>query len=742
MVLGEAANRPQPASETLMKRLRSSADVDLTRRLLVTASAGLLLPRWAWTQSSDRPDFHWKLEERGDTVRESTGGTDDAISSRTGHAIWVGEGRNRALRLDGYSVWFRDNVSANLPGNAICIAAWVALESNPVNEAALLELESNAHQVFRLSIDKWGFLQFGTHSGDAKGLCRSSAPVGRGKWTHLAVSAGQGGTILYQDGVPCGHLPSPMRPPKLAGKSDFVIGGAPDCPIRDGVFPTGVLNGLLRDVRVYNGERTRAAINSIMEESRPDGPADLQRNGSWCESDPQRPVCHAQPPRAWTNEPHGLIHWGGQYHLFYQKNANGPYWSHLNWGHMTSTDLLRWTELPVAISPEPGLDAEGCWSGNVIDHEGKLTLIYTAVDGKKACVCLASSEDGVNFTKYHGNPVIPQQLDGPVFQDFRDPFVWREGDTYYLVIGSGRRQGGGTAFLYRSRDMVRWEYRKQILSGDSSSSGTFWELPLFLKMGDLHALIVSEIPGRSSYWVGTWAEETFKPLSSAPKRLELFNHLLAPTPMTDPDGRVVVMGIIPDERPPQELWAAGWAHLYSLPRVLSLDDRGHILQKPHESVKRLCASLHAIAAIHIEGLEAHILPNFTEKSLYLAATLKRGASRSVSLLVRRSADGREQTEVLYDWERGKMQLNRTQSSLDTSVKRDRQEVEYAPAESNVLHLEVFVDRSVLEVFVDDRAAFAARIYPTLNDSDGVGFSAVGAGARVEDLNVSRLERPA
>jgi sucrose-6-phosphate hydrolase SacC (GH32 family) len=723
-----------------MTSLEPGVGVDLDRRSLIAASAALMLPRWMWSQSRDRAAFCWKLEDRGDIALDSMSGAKDAIASRTGHANWVGEGRSRALRLDGYSVWFRDGASPNaLHGSAVTVAAWIALEAYPVNEAALLELESKSQQVFRLSIDKWGFLQFETRSGDTKSLCRSPAPVGRYKWTHLAVSAGEGGTTLYQDGIPCGHLPSPMRPFKLAQTADFVIGGSPDCPMAVQIFPTGVLNGLLRDVRVYDDEHSREALNAIMEEAKPEGAANLQINGPWCVDDPHRPICHAQPPRAWTNEPHGLIYSGGKYHIFYQKNANGPYWGHLNWGHMTSPDLLRWTEMPVAVSPEPGVDAEGCWSGSVIDHDGKLTIIYTAVDGKKACVCLAHSEDGINFTKYHGNPVIPHQPAALIFQDFRDPFVWREEETDYLLIGSGQKEGGGTAFLYRSRDLVKWEYRKQILSGDSRSSGTFWELPLFLKIGGQYALIVSEVPGRASYWLGTWSDEKFTPLTDTPHRLELFNHLLAPTPMMDEQGRVVVMGIIPDERPPRELWKAGWAHLYSLPRVLSVDDRGHIAQKPHENVKRLCRAFVAMASMNVEGPEVHEATGFAEKSLYLSATLRRGDSKSVSLLLRRSPDGREQTEILYDWERERLVLNRTQSSLDVEVKRNREEVEYAAAEKDVLRLEVFVDRSVLEVFVDDRAAFAARIYPTLDRSDRVGFTSTGTGARVEDLRVARLE---
>jgi sucrose-6-phosphate hydrolase SacC (GH32 family) len=72
------------------------------------------------------------------------------------------------------------------------------------------------------------------------------------------------------------------------------------------------------------------------------------------------------------------------------------------------------------------------------------------------------------------------------------------------------------------------------------------------------------------------------------------------------------------------------------------------------------------------------------------------------------------------------------------VKRNRQETEYASAEEESIHFDVFVDRSVLEVFVDGLAAFAARIYPTLATSDGVAFASAGSGAIVESVSVARL----
>jgi sucrose-6-phosphate hydrolase SacC (GH32 family) len=711
---------------------------DLTRRLILGASAGLILPRWGWTQSRDREAFCWKLEERGDKARESIGGAEDAISSRTGHAIWVGEGRNRALRMDGYSVWFKHNFPVEaLRGDAITIAAWVALESYPVNEAALLELESDSNRAFRFSIDRLGFLQFGLQRGDTKSLCKSSAPVGTSKWTHLAVSAGRSGTTLYQDGVPCGHLQSSIDSFKLADKAGFVVGEAPDCPMVADIFPTGVLNCLLRDMRVYSDELSRGAIAEIIADSRPDGPADLQINSPWCADDPHRPEYHALPPRAWTNEPHGLVYWRGQHHLFYQKNPNGPYWGHIYWGHMTSPDLHRWTEMPIALTPEPGPDQEGCWSGSAIVHEDKLALIYTGGDGTRSSICLAMSDDGITFARHPGNPIIPQPPQG--FPEFRDPHVWREGDLYYMIIGSAVKDVGGTALLYRSRDLVTWEFRKPLLVGDHESSGIFWEMPIFVKLGDQHALIVCEVPGRASYWVGTWKDETFVPRSMTAQRLELFNHLLSPTPLTRADGTVLTMGIIPDERSPKECWRAGWAHLYSLPRVITADDRGRLHQAPYPEVEEWFEPAHTAMAITLaDGAMQPV--EASGFALNIRVVFKRMDSRSVTLRLRSSDDGREHTDIHYEWEIGRLVFDPSHSSLSQTVKKDRQEATYFPDSQGTLDLQVFLDHSVIEVFLDRRASFAARIYPTLEGSAGVALGSMGGAAQATTLSIGKLRR--
>jgi len=147
-----------------------------------------------------------------------------------------------------------------------------------------------------------------------------------------------------------------------------------------------------------------------------------------------RPLNHFQPESNWMSDPNGLMQWRGQYHLFYQHHPHSPLWGPMHWGHAASHDLVHWTHLPIALAPTPdGPDADGCWSGCAVDHDGVPTLVYTGVrstDGRpyRESVCLATSADELQtWTKYAGNPVIPASPEGLEVLGFRDPCVWREG---------------------------------------------------------------------------------------------------------------------------------------------------------------------------------------------------------------------------------------------------------------------------------------------------------------------------
>ena len=76
------------------------------------------------------------------------------------------------------------------------------------------------------------------------------------------------------------------------------------------------------------------------------------------EADPLRPRFHFVSPAGWLNDPNGVSQWNGVYHLFYQYNPEGAFHHRIQWGHATSTDLITWTDQPIALGTGSRSDAK------------------------------------------------------------------------------------------------------------------------------------------------------------------------------------------------------------------------------------------------------------------------------------------------------------------------------------------------------------------------------------------------
>src|SRR5579859_5973971 len=115
-------------------------------------------------------------------------------------------------------------------------------------------------------------------------------------------------------------------------------------------------------------------------------------------ADPLRPQFHLLPAKNWMNDPNGPIFWKGRYHMFFQYNPNAAVWGDMHWAHAWSPDMIHWKHLPVALAPTSGgPDADGCFSGTAVVHNGIPTLIYTGV--AKASPEQATLRDGNNNFK-------------------------------------------------------------------------------------------------------------------------------------------------------------------------------------------------------------------------------------------------------------------------------------------------------------------------------------------------------
>ncbi len=445
-------------------------------------------------------------------------------------------------------------------------------------------------------------------------------------------------------------------------------------------------------------------------------------------TDPHRPRYHFLPPSEWLNDPNGPIWWRGEHHLFYQYGPEPENWGLKYWGHAVSTDLVHWRALPIALSPTPGgPDKDGVWSGSAVDHDGELALLYTGVFPEVQC--LATSRDGVVFEKYPANPVIAAPPAGMDVTGFRDPCVWREEDGWYLIIGSGLKDVGGAALLYRSDDLRAWEYLHPLCQGKTDESGEMWECPDFFPLGGRHVLCFSPY-GRPRYDTGAYADHRFTPATEG--ILDYGWHFYAPKSYLDGAGRRILWGWCWEGRSDDAQHAAGWSGIMSLPRVLTLAEDGTLCQAPAPEVERLRGTHTRVDARMIDGF---VPLDIAGRHLELRVVLDPGDARECALAVLRAPDGAEETRIVYRRETGTLGIDRAKTSLDPAQNIGYHDGPLPLQPGEPLDLRIFVDGSLLEIFTaDGRLCLTSRVYPTRADSTGLALLADG-GAQLKQLDI-------
>ncbi|MHA6246946.1 GH32 C-terminal domain-containing protein [Pontibacter sp. CAU 1760] len=461
-----------------------------------------------------------------------------------------------------------------------------------------------------------------------------------------------------------------------------------------------------------------------------------------------RPQYHPMPSSSWANEPYGLTYHNGKYHLFFQKNPNGLWLHFMHWGHLSSPDLVHWREEKVALAPSPGFDDFGVWSGTTIkDDNGKPVIFYTGVDLGKAGIGIAFPKDDalIEWEKSNKNPVIPAAPAGHL--DFRDPFVWKDGGTYYMIVGSGLAgDGGGTLPTYKSKDLVNWTRTSTLFSSSKlEESGFFWEMPLFYPLnnkGD-YLLAVTPLfrgePANVVYWIGKFENEKFEPYFQTPKLFEpVRDNLLAPAIGTDEAGRITYIGIVPESRNVPDQLKAGWRQMFSIPRVLRLLNDSTIGHYPHPNLCRLRQNEKAVLNRAITKNSSANLPELGGNQINLDFTIKADSASQFALQLLKNAAGTQYTSVTFDLGNNLVGLD-TRAAHAREAQKEYTTASYAFDFKEDIHVEVFVDHSVVEVFIDNLLVLSTRSYPE-ESSQAVDIVVTDGGLELKEAKQWEMQR--
>jgi beta-fructofuranosidase len=438
------------------------------------------------------------------------------------------------------------------------------------------------------------------------------------------------------------------------------------------------------------------------------------RNSELCDkltSDPLRPQYHLLPAHNWMNDPNGPIFLGGGYHMFYQYNPSAAVWGDMHWAHATSPDMIHWTHEPIALFPTPGgPDQDGVFSGSAVLDNDKPTLIYTGVqpprkdaeatlrDGVhtwRETQCLAVATDNeLRQWKKTPQPVIATPPPGLEVTGFRDPCVWREGDRWMLILGSGFRNQGGAILLYSSPDLRSWTYLHPLVEGVPSGknapnkvdTGDMWECPDFFPLGNKHVLLISTM-GKVRWKVGAYTDQHFTPEKEGV--VDWGSYYAAKT-MLDRDGSRILWGWIPETRPESDLVTAGWAGVMSLPRVLSLSAKDELQTEVARaaSVLRGAHTLGSHAAslneVRIKNLAAEIKIRLQPRGAEYKLLLRSETGEFLSLVVTNQSQGR-------------------------SLRVSKFSAHMPGHSDSPVDFHIFIDGSVIEIFANG-TALTARSY--------------------------------
>ena len=446
------------------------------------------------------------------------------------------------------------------------------------------------------------------------------------------------------------------------------------------------------------------------------------------------PKYHIAAPAGWVNDPNGFSFFKGKCHFFYQHYPYGVEWGPMHWGHVVSEDLIHWEHLPIALAPDKDFDNDGVFSGSGIEADGKLYLIYTGnilvAEGQHfQKQCLAWSDDGIHFTKSKKNPIIdvPENVDMSQ-GDFRDPKVWEHDGKYYALLGAKTADGAkGQVLLYESKDLENWTF-KNISARAEGNQGKMWECPNFAEVSGQDLLILSpmEIAPNGTKFLNNVDVVYF--VGEMDYSTGIFNHgamgivdhgfdFYAPQVTNTPDGRTILIGWLDMWFMPQPEQADGWAGQMTIPRELKIKNN-KLYSTPIKELEKLRE--HKIILKDLSIDKATSFDGISGAAVELCLTVDAKDNFSITI--------RNTFRIAYD-NSGIIKINRD-AAFDERLAGER---ETAISPHKNLKLRIFIDRSSVEVFVNDgEAVFSARIYPE-ETATGIEF------VPQEKLNISELK---
>ena len=441
-----------------------------------------------------------------------------------------------------------------------------------------------------------------------------------------------------------------------------------------------------------------------------------------------RPRFHFTPNQGWMNDPNGMIHLNGQYHLFFQHYPDGTVWGPMHWGHATSNDLVQWKEQPIALYP----DSIGMiFSGSaVLDKNNTsglgrggiapLVAIYTQhyMPGEKAGrtdfqnqSIAYSLDEGKTWTKYAGNPVLIT----PNIKDFRDPKVIWHAPTQKWIMSLAVADH---VEFYSAPDLINWTKESEI-GKNLFAHGGVWECPDLLHFNvngkTIWVLLVSMNPGgpnggsATQYIVGDFDGHVFKPFSADIKWMDYGPDNYAGVTFSNVGDRNILIGWMSNWNYANVVPTEKWRSAMTVPRELKLIEQ--------DNKKNTNSNINSNRFLLVSSPVKEFMNAFTEigsKENVIPNRIDIKDAKTTDFEIVLSNTYNEKLIVGYHADKKQFYIDRTKAGV-SNFNKGFAAVAVAPRLSNTtnMDLSILLDKTSIELFADGGlTVMTALFFPT------------------------------
>lgn len=488
-----------------------------------------------------------------------------------------------------------------------------------------------------------------------------------------------------------------------------------------------------------------------------------------------RPNFHFTPKANWMNDPNGMFYLNGTYHLYYQYYPDGNVWGPMHWGHATSTNMIAWEEQPIAIYPDDlGLIFSGSAVVDVNNTSGfgkdgivPIVAMYTYhnMKGEQAGdldfqtqAIAYSLDEGMTWVKYDKNPVIPNSG----IKDFRDPKVIWDADhsKWIMTLAAGDK-----VLFYSSLNLREWILESSFGAAFGQHDG-MWECPdLFpIKVSGQDetkwVLLVSINPAApnggsgTQYFVGDFDGQKFTLDTDFKQQLQQDSAVwldygrdnyagVTWSNIPKKDGRKLFIGWMSNWEYARDVPTETWRSAMTIPRELKLkkNEKEFVLSSaPVTELSKYVSKTIVKETLTVNNQKTIITKSEIDLSrLRIQLEMNHLKSDKYDFTFQNSFGDRLSFGI--DNIKKQYYLNRQNSGKVTFSDKFANTISKAPIKnpSNMLKIEVLVDKTSIEVFYNDGETIMTEIFFPNEPFEAFSINTSDAALILENIKIEEFQ---